>query len=103
MILQGTVIPIPDNAFWYVVAVAIGGILFYVAKWWISRVESRQDLSDQRFNVFIQQMSEVRETQTLQNQVLEQHSKFIEKEGSSILEMTETMITTLRHLIKNDK
>ncbi len=103
MILQGTVIPIPDNFFYYPVAIAVIGVLGYVVKWWITRVESRQDATDLRFNVILQQMSEMRETQTLQNQVLEQHSKFIEKEGNNIIEMTETMIKTLKHLIKNDK
>jgi len=97
MIAQ-TIIPIPDTAFWYFVAIIVGSALFYVSKWWISRVEARQDVTDQKFNVFIQEMASMRNTQSLQNQVLEQHSKYIERSETNITKMTETMIETLRFL-----
>ena len=51
-----------------------------------------------KFNTVLQQMSEMNQTQALQNQVLEQHSKYIENEGSSIKNMAETMLDMLQFL-----
>ena len=97
MIAQ-TIIPLPDNIFWYSVSIGFLFVLVWITKWWISKVESRQDVTDQKFNVFIQEMASMRNTQSLQNQVLEQHSKYIERSETNIGKMTETMIETLRFL-----
>ena len=97
MIAQ-TIIPLPDNIFWYSVSIGFLFVLVWITKWWISKVESRQDVTDQKFNVFIQEMASMRNTQSLQNQVLEQHSKYIERSETNITKMTETMIETLRFL-----
>ncbi len=91
-------IPLPDNIFWYSVAVGFFIVLVWIAKWWIGRVESRQDASDMKFNVVLGEMAEMRQTQALQNQVLEKHSGYIERESSEIKTMTRTMLETLQFL-----
>lgn len=91
-------IPIPDQFFWYAVAGALLLIFLRIATWWIGRVESRQDSTDLKFNVILKELSDTRETQKLQNQVLEQHSKFVEKEGNNLTQMTQKLITTLEFL-----
>ncbi len=97
MILADT-IPLPDNIFWYSVATGVLLILFYVAKWWIGRVESRQDSSDMKFNTFLAELADMRQAQAIQNEVLERHSKYIESEDSNIKKMTNTMIEMLQFL-----
>jgi len=91
-------IPLPDNTFWYSIAIALFIIMAWIIKWWTSRVESRQDASDTKFNVFLTEISEMRQTQALQNQVLEKHSKYIESEESNIKVMTQTLLETLQYL-----
>ncbi len=98
MIILENTITLPDQFFWYTVASLIGVALFYITKWWIGRVESRQDLSDNKFNVFIQEMQEMRNTQSLQNQVLEQHGKYIENSEGDIKQLSLAMIEALKHL-----
>lgn len=94
-------IPSPDAYFWYTITVLLAGALIWIIARFLNHLKDWMKASDKKHNELTLEILENKKNLALHNQILEQHSKSLERkdlETGKVMKLAEEMIAKLQFL-----